>query len=297
MSLASGASAGSSASTATSGGEGKSAATSGGAPDVSKVLESHQGAIKSTQDHLGKFSKEFEGLKSQQSKDSELLGKIRDVFSPEKQKGPDPVADMEKQLDYYLAQAVEAEKRGQPIPLTTNLAVQFFQSQIQAHQEKAELMNELKALKGKLGQVSDPSATINNTAYSNIDASLINGLDQLYGQGEERTSQKAAQFDAISRQIAEHIQLMQKKAPAEWDKVRRSPAIQQKLVNHFLKQNLPPQAVKLIEQQKLMSTPMTQTELWQAFREAEQIENIDQRRKIRSEIRQQILEGMYSGQN
>lgn len=258
--------------------------------DFKKAFESQGRELHKTKEGLGRMSQDLEGLK----KDAETVRKMREVFNPESAAPPgkDPIEHLEQQLDYYLAEAVEAEKRGSPIPLTTNLAVQYLQSQMQYLKEKEEMQKVIKNLQAQAQRANDPQHAINNQAYSSLDTFVKQGLDTLYGRDETYHDQKRYQFDAVTSQIGEHLKLLQQHKPQIWEQMRRDPNTLKDLATHFLKKNLPPQAVKIIEQENLQNTEMATSELWQAFREAAAIKDPEQRRAVRTDIRQRILERM-----
>lgn len=284
-----------------SGDQGSSVANKGGQAaggeilDFKKAFESQQAELSGTKQAIEKIGKEFSAYKQEASKDLETFSRLKEVLGGEqKPKERDYVAECESQLEHYLAEAVEAEKRGQPIPLTTNLAVRFFQSEIEKHTQKRDFDKKLSEMERALKQATNPQATIDHTAYGNIDNFLMQGLDSLYGVEETSLEVKSHLFQTVASQIAKGLQELQQTNPTLWDRVRRNPNDQRKIVNDYLKRNLPPQAVKIIEQQRLAETPMPLSELWQAFREAASIEDVEKRREIRTQIRQEILDRMYN---
>jgi len=257
-----------------------------------------QRELQETQGSMRKLMEDFGKERDTAKSDRETLQRLRQALAPEGEgqgKGQkDPTAKWEQQLDYYLAEAVEAEKRGQGIPLTTNLAVELFNGKIEAYRREQELMATVKELKEQMQQARDPQQTINHTAYAQIDNSIQRGLDQLYGPGDEYLDQKSAMFDAIAGQVSRLIQATAKDDFKQWDRLRRSPQQLQRLVNEVIKQNIPPQARKILEEDHIKNTPMPMSELRQAFKEAGSIEDAQERTRIQKMIREEILDNMYS---
>lgn len=221
---------------------------------------------------------------------------LKQVFAPEQeQQDHDPVPGWQQQLDYYLSQAIEAEKAGRPLPLTTNLAVSHFQSQIENHQRQTELMRTIDELKNQVQAANDPSRALDNQAYANIDTSIMKGLSQFYGDDPTMDRVKGAQFRAVSGLIVDEIKNLRQENPRAWDQVRRDPGAQQRMVNHFLMQYQPPRVRQMIETQRMQDTPMNNEDLVHAFREANQIEDPHTRAKVQTQIRQQILKRAVQG--
>lgn len=219
-----------------------------------------------------------------------MLDKLEKAFAPEEQSaGPDPIAAIEEQLDYYLEQAMEAKQRGQAIPLTTNLAVRTFQAQIENIKFQQEIREELQKLRGGLDHANNPETPVNQMAYGQIDNFLRSSLDQLFGEEQTSLPTKQRMYQAVTSALVTDLQELQRRAPQQWDMLRRNPAKLQAAVNHALKAHVPPKAMALIEQEQLQNTPMSTGELWAAFREAKQIEDPKKRREVTTRIRQDIL--------
>lgn len=245
------------------------------------------------------MAQRFQGHEKEAGQTKATLDKIRKVFAPDADTPRDPVkekiSEYEAQLDHYLEKALEAEKAGQPIPLTTNLAVNYFQDKIASEKSNADLQRTIQALQSKIDNLSNPQQAQNNQAYSNMDSHLITTLDTLFGDPGKVTPQKQAQFQAISTQVGQAIKRLQKEAPAQWDQIRRNPDLQKQVIDNYVRQNLPPAVTRMMEQEKLSKQTMNQGELWEAFREAKDIADPEERAEIRTKIRQQILQGMRPG--
>ena len=279
---------------AQSGGQSDSSGGDGAAFDYKKALEIQGGRLESTSRSLQSIQREFGEYREKTNKDSETLGRMREVFEPKTEKGPaDPVPEYERMLDYYIAQGLESEKRGQPMPLTVNLGVQLYKTMIEQHRERQDSMRAMQELKQKVGELSDPQRDINSGAYMRLDSQIKSNLDQMYGAGDENISQKRALFNAIGDQVIGYINDLQKTKPRAWDELRRSPEKLAALANQAVAQHIPPKARQIMMQEQLENTPMGTDELWQAFREAKSIKDDAQRMHIQKAIREQIVEKMY----
>lgn len=266
-------------------------ATQGGGEvvDFQRMLQAMQAKHGQETGALQGALRELQGKHGQAE---QTLSKLRQVFVPT-ENAPDPtqgkIAQYEEQLDYYLQQALEHERAGHKIPLTTNLAVQFFQSQIALETERAEWKRTMTTMQQKLDRVSNPDMRIDEQAFTSIDGHVISALDTIYGAGEEYFDQKKYQFRAVTSAIIDEIKDLKKNEPDLWDQIRRDPRRQQKMVLHFVERTIPPKARQILQDDQIRREPMAVNELWQAFREASEIQNPGERSRIRSMIRQEIL--------
>lgn len=254
--------------------------------DVSEAIQEARRARAEGHQLKSAFDKQSSELKSTR----ETVDKIRDVFAPKQEAAPDPVADLEEQMDYYLEQAMEAKSRGQPIPLTTNLALRFFQSQIENHKTQQALQAEIQRLKGGVDHATDPETPVNNMAYAHMENFLQQSLDSMYGVDEHSTGVKRNVYQGVVNMLQADLKELQKKAPHVWDQVRRNPQQLQQIVQKAVARLVPPKARSIIEQEQLQNTPMKEGELWAAFREAGEIKDPARRLEVRKAIRQDILD-------
>lgn len=278
-----------------------SPAAEGGAPDFQSMLAAMQQESGARYQEL---DSRYNATSKELGSTKETLDRLRAALSPETGGGKgDPggfeskISAAEAQLDQYLAAAVEAERQKRPIPLTTNLAVQFFQQQIEMLKEKQTHQTELADMKRQLAALSNPERQIDVTAYSNIDTQVHTALQQVYGDNDDYAAQRTHQFDAITKQIGSEIKELKKDDPDLWDRIRRDPKSQAKLVRHFVEKNIPPRARQILEEDHVKKTPMTTNELMEAFREAkEKIKDPREREQITSRIRQELLARKFSGE-
>lgn len=236
------------------------------------------------------FDQKFQGVE----KDLQDVRRLREVFSPQQQQqqaeAPNPVEALEAQIDYYLEQAMEAKAKGTPMPLTTNAAIQSFQNLIQLHQSIAEFKKEIAELKSGMNQANDPNTAINNHAYTTMDNFLQNSLDAMYGNDPNAVGVKQSMYGAASARVVAHIKELQRAAPAQWERIRRNGQDMQRIVNAVVRDIIPPKAMQIIEQDELQNTEMSTQELWKAWREADSIKNPQERQRIRTMIRRDLIQ-------
>lgn len=293
---ASGASAGSQASSRDgSGGQGNAGAKDGaGAFDYQAAFKSQSKKLADTEQSLSRFQQEWDGKKG----DLDLVSKLKGVFEPPKDngKGESPVPQWEREMDFYIEQAIEAKNRGHAIPLTANLAIHSYKQAIENYNARTAMQEKIDALTQQLQQVQDPGHNLNQRAFYSFDTHIKNGLERIYGKDPNTMPQRQAQFQAIGRQISNALTELMQKNPQRWDMIRRDPHEIEAIAQRALRMNLPPKAVQMIEQEQLRNTPMEMGELRQAFREAGEIKDEAERNRVQTMIRQDILALSVGGQ-
>lgn len=265
--------------------------------DFRALFEQTTQELESTKHQASQFSKELSSVKEASGKTSQALDKIRAALTGEDGGEVDPVQSqvsaLEAKMDEVLQIAIEAERAGKPIPMTVATAVDGLKSQIEFIKYKAAADAQIAELKAQYKQLSNPTNTIDQTAYSNMDSSIMTALNAIYGNAEEYEPVKSAQFDSISRQIISEIKDLKQNDPETWDKIRRSPKAQQNLVTHFVKKTIPPRARQIMEEDQIRREPMSYNELLNAFREAKELSAKDPKAQAYvSEIRQELLARM-----
>ncbi len=261
----------------------------GGGFDASEAIREARTARQETRGLRSSFDKSSQEF--QQTR--ETLDRVKKAFVPEEHTAaPDPVSDLEEQMDYYLEQAMEAKTRGQAIPLTTNLALRFFQAQIENHKTQAALLEQIKQLKGGVDQANDPERSVNDHAYATMENHIQNHLDSLYGAGVEQAGTKRTVYQGVVNMLQADLKELQQKAPHLWDQVRRDQRKLAQIVQGAVQRIVPPRAMELINQEHLQKTPMGEGELWAAFRQVDQRTDLSakDRRELKESIRIDILD-------
>lgn len=263
---------------------GGSGAAEGGSFDYKGELERTRGELHQTRSGM-------ESLSQKTGAQEKTLERLREAFDPEGggRKAQDPVAAIDAEMDEVINLAYEADKAGKPIPMTTKAYLAALQTRKDHLEFQKEIRDQMKALTGKADAANDPQVAVNRQAYGNMDSFVQQGLDQVYGLDESYRGVKANQFTAITKMMTSEIRAIQKSNPDAWERIRRDPNQQRAFVNHYLRQNLPPRAVEILEKENLQNTPMSQQELLNAFDEAAQIKDQKVRADVRAKIRQEIL--------
>lgn len=265
--------------------------------DIREQLKSTHGELQQTKSALQDYMGRFETVQKQATSANEVVDRLRQVFDPEAgQQKADPTAEWQQQLDMYLKAAWDADKAGKPIPLTTNLAVQFFQDKIAAHQREEQLTSTINELVETVKALKDPNREVNHRAASDIDATIEEYVERLYGTGDETLPQRSAQYNAIAHQVKAEIMKLQKENPGVWEQVRRNPEKRRKMVEWVVEQNQPPKVRQILEQDRIKNTPLSDGELYAAFNEARQIKDDKTREKILPQIRADIISRMFERQ-
>lgn len=280
--------------------EGSPASGAGADIDFSALFESTQAELQEAKSTASKTARELQSVRTDAQKANETISKLKSVFDPDSGKAADPYESekerLNQELDEYINAAMEHDRRGTPIPLTINNAVSNIKFQLRSLEKEKTYEEETKRLREEVKRLSNPGHSIDQTAFSNIDSHVINSLEQIYGPGDEYTDQKNAQFQAVTGQIANEIRDLKENDPQMWDRIRRDRNAQTKLVNHFVKKNIPPKARQIMEQDEIRRTPLGYDELVNAFREAKELaaEGKDPKaRQYVTQLRQELLSRVW----
>lgn len=264
-------------------------------PDFNAMLEALQN---DREQESSQWSKKYNQLEGQHRQTSQTLDKIRQVFAPDQGDAPSEseqrISGFEAQLDHYMQAAIEAERRGQPIPLTTNLAIQLFQGKIEQERERERLYGDIAQLKQAMKAAQNPDNQVDNITYQNLDTSVLQAMDVLYGR--EPSDVKSYQFQAVTKALGAEIRDLKRNDPELWAEIRRDPNRQASMVRHFVKQTIPPKAREILMEDQIKREPMGTDELYQAFREADGIDDPKERQRIKVAIREEIIGRQFGGQ-
>lgn len=256
-----------------------------------------QAMLEAMQSDKAQQESRYQELEGRHKETSQVLDRLKSALvggkeelSPIDQK----IASYEQQLEHYMQAAIEAERRGQPIPLTTNLAIQLFQGRIEQERERERFAQEIAALKRATAQANDPQTQIDNQTFQNLDSHVLNAMDTLYGKAPNDV--KSYQFQAVTKALGAEIKDLKRNDPELWSEITRDPRRQERMVQHFVKQTIPPKAREILMEDQIRREPMTTAELYSAFRETANIEDPNERQRIRVAIRQEIVGRQFGGQ-
>ena len=260
----------------------------GDAPDYAKLFQSTQAELQQTKSAIDSYKQELETVTRRASESSEVVGRLKEALSPTDPKNVDPTTAWKAERDYWLRVGIEAEKAGRPMPVTIDTKVETLDLKIKLYEQEKAKNEELKALKAKVDEISDPEREVDRSAFAFINSQIADVVERLYGQDDKTFPQRNAQFNAISEQVAHEIKRLQKEEPKAWAQVRRSDEMKKRLVDYVAALNQPPQVRKMLEEERLRTTPITMADLNRAFADAKKIENPYEREKATAKIRQEM---------
>ena len=243
---------------------------------------------------LAAFDEKTKGLESELGKvkqrasaAEDVVGRIKNAVAPGEDKGPDPDTVDREFLDTYLNAALEAEKRGHPMPLTANLAVKYTEQ----NKVLREAMKTIGELRQKVEMLGNPSLRFDESAYAGIEKATQAALQEIDGRVDQD------KLNMVGAKIVREVQRLQKDKPEVWESIRRSDEYQRRIARYFVEQTVPPKAREIIEREAVKNSHMTKQELIDALKEANQkIQDPNERRKITSAIRQQLWSQIYAGE-
>lgn len=256
--------------------QGGSSAESGGeVEDFGQLLQEAQEQLVETRGHLDQTRQEVNQVRGESAAARQTLERLQRALSGDEDRDrqagrqrSEKTTALKAQLDEYLQAALDAERRGSPIPLTTNLAVQFFEQAIAGEKDKAALEAELAKMRSKIEQATDPAQSLAMTAYTDIDGKIITALNTIYGAGDEYEDVKQGQFKAIADMVVGELRHMQRDDPAKYDQIIRQPNARAGLVRRFVERAIPPRARAIMQQDNLERTEMSIDETLGALRQA-----------------------------
>jgi len=238
-----------------------------------------------TQEQLYQLHEQQQSLASENQSLKGTLDKLRAAFAPESQGSDDQGPDLEW-YDDLLRVGMEAEKAGRPIPVTIDLATRTKA----VVEQNADLRRQIADLEKRVKHISNPDTLNNNRVYENIDNTIHNSIEAMYGKVEPQFARY------VSSVVADDVRELQTKHPDAWARVRGSHQLQEKLVQRALQQALPENVRNKLREDYLRDSPMTKDDLAQAYAEAEQFKDKDPQlyRKLRAEARQRYWETAFS---
>lgn len=281
-----------------------SAAAAGGTgagQAADSILQSTMAELQRTQQAFGQHQAQFRELQGSYEGQQRTLDALRRALnggSDEAPSAPDPVDteihEAERALEYYIAQGFEAEKAGEPMPLTIDTGIRSLQDRIRYLKEGRENRTKISQLEQAVRLAFDGDTQMDLTANRQLGSSLMSAIDTIYGQGDQNLAQKRAMWGAVSNLMQTELTNLKKDKPAAWDRIRRDPGKLQKLAQYFVEQTIPPRARELLQMHEVQSRPLTEGDLWGAWEEAGQVQDPRQRDQLRTKIRQDLLAVRFS---
>jgi uncharacterized protein YukE len=254
---------------------------------------------------------EVERVRGEQSRTQQELqnvrgefDRVRRAFSGDKDTSePSPFQKKKSQfvsdLDLVLQKSLEHERKGNPLPLTTKIGADFYQNAAEVSETLEAYQTKIAELEAQMRALQSPERNLDTQAATSMEGMIQSAMATIYGEDAENSQIRDGQFDVIAKMIGREIKDLRQNDPDAWNRIRRHPESQRKLVQHFVMKAVPPKARALLEQEHLQNTPMTNDELWTAYREAkEQIQGGNEHpaiRKAYENIREEILERQFAG--
>jgi hypothetical protein len=266
------------------GGQGAASPAAGGS-QVSQAggnpAEAHAGdpgltqeQLSAIQEQIGKHGQENQQLKATIDRMKEALG----VPQPQEAENDDAW------YDDMLKIAFELEKQGRGIPVTVDLATRLRGTV----EESKQLKQVVKQLQAQMKQISNPETLHNQRVYENIDNTINDTIEGLYGEVDPIFA------EYVATKVSQEIKSMQAKEPEKWQRLRASEREQARLVAGIVKQAVPGSIREKLKQDYLANSPMTEEELVAAYKQADQITDLKMREKVKTAARQQYWEQKFT---
>ena len=275
-----------------------SVASSGGDINFQELFETTQKELQSTKAETQELQQRLKLVGDESQKTGSELKRIRQAITGEdegaakKSQTETQIEELQSQLDALLDQAMELDRKGQSIPITTNIGVQSLKFQIDALKQRESDRQEIEKLKAQIKEQSDPSRQAEQMAFSHMDSHLEQVLATIYGPKEDVSAQR----QVISATVIKELKDLRQKDPETFGRLVRDQAAQKSLVNHFAERIIPPKAREILKQDEIRRTPLGVGELMDAFREAKEAaaKGDASAKEYVVQIRQQLLERMTS---
>jgi glutamine synthetase adenylyltransferase len=219
---------------------------------------------------LSAQDQEIHGLRSQ----AKTLEQLKSALTGDKQEGPKG-----KWIDPILQHALEAEKRGQPMPITTEIAVAVQKLTDQLEEYEARNRKQEEALK----RVTDPQAWQDQQMFASMDDQLQRLVNQLYPGVDNR-----AQYDAMVQRCTKYLNELGED-PQIWREFRNNKTAQARLIQYVAQQFVPPKALNQMRDEYERKSPYTKEQLQEAWEEAKTIPDEKKRSEVMAKLRHTII--------
>jgi hypothetical protein len=288
----------------------------GGAADVIDLETFRQQFGPLLEQHTAPLRNQLAAYNQQSQQQSRLLSRLQKVFTAdgdeEQQQDPrqrggggkkapkaDPrLAQYGESLDHLLGVALKSERAGNPMPVTAQIGSEFYDFAMQQVQQNLELQSQLEEMRAKIDGATNPRRIIWDQAMMDYDNLIRNAVGTIYGGGDEYAEVRDIQWDAISRQILTELKDLGATEPETLDRILRSPQHRRDMVTHFVKNNMPPRARQILEDERLKNTRQTSAELERAWMQARgAIQDPRERGRVQEKIRHQWWEARHEERN
>lgn len=248
-------------------------AESQGAPSQGQQTTANDSFLEALNQKFGEYDQKL----SQADKTSAMLKEMQDVLGG---KTKSEQKDNKKWIDKHLGTFIQAQREGKSMPITEDLVVEM-QRQIDANQELAAKFEKAQR---QLERLQNPQTWQDNQVFSDMDNVLSGTLERVYGRSNPEMHQM------VSNKVAANIRLLMEHSPSDWERVRNNKDMQRKIVFKAVSDIVPPQAMKMMREQKEAETPLTPEDFATAWEEANQIQDQKTRSKVKELLRQKLYE-------
>lgn len=194
------------------------------------------GSMDNLYDSLGETNQTAQAAYQRAASAESMLNRMRDVFAPPPAQDPNAISD--EWYDRVLEAGLEAEKAGKGMPITIQLANQLRQAQEQQRIQQQEIAK----LKSQQEVSKNPEYIADVQTFNSMDAEIQQKITAIYGEF------KPELWGAITQSVAAEVKRLQKESPNDWKQVRNSKQHQTSMINHFMKEFVPPAAMNLMKE-------------------------------------------------
>lgn len=221
---------------------------------------------------LGQQDQEISTLRAQTA----AFDKLRNALggSNEEKSGPKG-----KWIDPILQHALEAEKRGAPMPITTEIAVAVQKLTDQLEEQESRNRKQEEQIK----RITDPQAWQDQQMFASMDDQLQRLVTQLYPDSNSR-----AQYDAMVQQATKYLNQLGED-PNTWREFRNNKQAQARLVQMVASEFVPKQALNKMREEHEKNSPYTKQQLEQAWAESNTIKDPKEKEKMQRQLRHTII--------
>jgi hypothetical protein len=215
--------------------------TGGGEPDIMSFI--------------GHTARTAQEAHTTANKQADVLSRLEKVFSK-----AEPAPD--GWYDDVLKTALEAEKAGQPIPLTVKISTELRNSQM-ANQK---LMQEIEEMKAKMAIKENPNYNADQMAFNQMDSFLGQELQRTYGEQIPK-----AIAGAVTQDLVTKIQEEQRTNPERWKQIRSNPQMMRRVIQNAVANVVPQRAKEIAYEEQQRNAVYEPDEIMENIREAQEL--------------------------
>lgn len=198
---------------------------------------------------MSNFNDKLDGIEKENREYKETISRMRQAFGAEREQ--QPTNKPGGWLDDILDASLQAEKRGQGMPVTTKIGVELAESQAQIEMLK-QLVAETKREVAEAKKSQDPHAQANQAMFMQMDDTLVGQIERIYGQFDEGV------YKAGVEKLSDVLNYVRQNEPENWENIRRNKGVQQQIISRVVLSMIPPEAQRALQQQDEDDTPVTQ---------------------------------------